>query len=342
MTLGNRILELRARSGLSQEDFGELFGATRQTVSRWELDLAIPEIQKIVQMARTFGVTTDSIISDGISTFDGAFKRFVCGIYRKKDLIIAETERLAITFCDRGETLCSELYEGMQENKSLRATAEIDPKTNKATYACLDGAGNVISNFEAEDIIGKKFDRKQLERMQRVETFLVDRDKKPLPTVPEAGFKTCLTSWRTGTKFYSRDDEIFACIYVGGFEYTFHMQVENQENIYCSICANEAYELGNCVGKQYFRLRNFGDNKSDFTVSFSHINDELKRVCLPSGEDGTDFEELCDCKGAYAGRERLEKVRRYGDGRITVSNCGDELTFSRDDPYMIERFEKCD
>lgn len=82
MTLGNRILELRARSGLSQEEFGELFGASRQTVSRWELDLAIPEVQKIVLMARTFGVTVDSLISDGISTFDSDFKRFVCGVYR--------------------------------------------------------------------------------------------------------------------------------------------------------------------------------------------------------------------------------------------------------------------
>ncbi len=158
MTLGNRILELRARSGLSQEDFGELFGTTRQTVSRRELDLAIPEIRKIVQMARTFGVTTDSIICDGISTFDGAFKRFVCGIYRKKNAVIADTERIAIVYRDGGEILTSELYEGLQQNKALRGFAEFDLRSKKAKYAYSDESGNIISNFSAENYIGRNFE----------------------------------------------------------------------------------------------------------------------------------------------------------------------------------------
>ncbi len=336
MTLGNRILELRARSGLSQEDFGEIFGATRQTVSRWELDLAIPEIQKIVQMARVFGVTTDSIISDGISTFDADFKRFVCGIYRKKDMLIAETERIAMIFIDMGDDLRAELYEGMQENKSLRAWAEINIHTKKAKYAYCDDVGKITSNLDGGGDIGKKFDRKQLDKMQRIETFFVDRSKNPLPTVPEAGFKTCLTKWRTGTRFYCRDGVIFACIYINGFEYVFHMVPGNQENIYCSVITNEAFELGNCVGRQYFRLRNFGDNSGDFAVSFSRLNDEFKRVRLPSGEDGIDFSgqnKVCDNTAV-----KLERVKRYTDTRITVSNCGDELNYFRDDGDMIERF----
>lgn len=339
MTLGNRILELRARSGLSQEDFGDLFGATRQTVSRWELDLAVPEIQKIVQMARTFGVTTDSIIAEGISTFDTAFKRFVCGIYRKKDILIAETERIAILYRDGGDVLYAELYEGMQENKTLRGTVEYDLKSKKAKYAYSDDAGKITANFDAKNTIGRKFDRKQLDGMKRIETFLVDRDKNPLPTVPEAGFKTCLTKWRTGTRFYCREGIIFACIYINGFEYAFHMVPQNQENIYCSIIAIEAFELGTCVGKQYYRLRNYGDNTSNFAVSFSHINDELKRVCLPSGENGIDFSELCTVIDNTSGQKKLEKINRYTDNQITVSNCGDELDYFRDDPDMIERFE---
>ena len=58
MTFGNRILELRAHAGLSQEAFAERLDTTRQTVSRWELDLALPELEKIVRIARLFGVTT--------------------------------------------------------------------------------------------------------------------------------------------------------------------------------------------------------------------------------------------------------------------------------------------
>lgn len=329
MTLGNRILELRARSGLSQEEFGELFGATCQTVSRWELDLAVPEIQKIVQMSRTFGVTTDSIISDGISTFDSTFNRFVCGVYRKKDVLIAETERIALCYYDCGEVICAELYEGLQDNKTLRGTVEYDLTEKSAKYAYLDDGGKITANFEADNIIGQKFDRKQLDSMKRVETFLVDRDKKQLPTVPESGFKTCLREWRTGTKFYCREGVIFAQVYLNGMTYFFHMVPWNHENIYCGFIAEEPFELGTCVGKQYFRISNWDDNSRSHSYSF--INEPFEKVCPPSGENGIDFKD---------GGGNLESIKRYGDDWITVTNCDDELTYTRDDPDIIERFEK--
>ena len=166
---------------------------------------------------------------------------------------------------------------------------------------------------------------------------MVDRGNSPLPTVPEAGFKTCLTKWRTGTRFYCREGIIFACIFINRFEYAFHMVPQNQENIYCSIVANEAFELGCAIGKQYYRLRNFGDNSTGFAVSFSLLNDEFKRVSLPSGENGIDFSgenDVCDNVSV-----KLERVKRYTDTRITVSNCGDELDYFRDDGDMVERFE---
>lgn len=39
MTMGQRIQQIRLELGLSQEEFGEKLGTTRQTVSRWELDI---------------------------------------------------------------------------------------------------------------------------------------------------------------------------------------------------------------------------------------------------------------------------------------------------------------
>lgn len=65
-------------------------------------------------------MTTDSLISDGISTFDSTFNRFVCGVYRKKDTLIVESERPATVYLDCGKTLRAELCEGLQENKTLR------------------------------------------------------------------------------------------------------------------------------------------------------------------------------------------------------------------------------
>ena len=70
MTIGQRIQQIRLGLGLSQEEFGAELGTTRQTVSRWELDQSYPELAKIVLISKLFSVTTDSIIKDGISTFD--------------------------------------------------------------------------------------------------------------------------------------------------------------------------------------------------------------------------------------------------------------------------------
>ena len=91
MTMGQRIQQIRLELGLSQEEFGEKLGTTRQTVSRWELDQSYPELTKIVLISKLFSVTTDSILKDGISTFDTETNIFTCGVYRSANAEIVET-----------------------------------------------------------------------------------------------------------------------------------------------------------------------------------------------------------------------------------------------------------
>ena len=82
MTLGQRIQQIRIENCLSQEEFAEKLGTTRQSVSRWELDQTYPEIAKIVLISKVFSVSTDSILKNGISTFDTDVEYFTCGVYR--------------------------------------------------------------------------------------------------------------------------------------------------------------------------------------------------------------------------------------------------------------------
>lgn len=96
MTLGQRIQQLRTAHALSQEELGAKLGTTRQTVSRWELDQTYPELAKIVLMSKLFSVTTDSLLVDGISTFDTEVEGFVCGVYRSGKKEIVETEKFAV------------------------------------------------------------------------------------------------------------------------------------------------------------------------------------------------------------------------------------------------------
>ncbi|MGM9593419.1 MAG: helix-turn-helix domain-containing protein [Candidatus Onthomonas sp.] len=56
MTLGQRIVEQRKKLGLSQEALGERLGLSRQAVSKWEADAAIPEVDKLIALSRLFSV----------------------------------------------------------------------------------------------------------------------------------------------------------------------------------------------------------------------------------------------------------------------------------------------
>ncbi len=57
MTMGQRIAECRKKLGLSQEALGEKMGVSRQAISKWEADGAVPEIDKLVAMSKLFGVS---------------------------------------------------------------------------------------------------------------------------------------------------------------------------------------------------------------------------------------------------------------------------------------------
>ena len=62
MTFGQRIQDCRRRAGLSQEQLAAQLGVSRQAVSKWELDAAQPELDKVVAMAELFGITTDELL----------------------------------------------------------------------------------------------------------------------------------------------------------------------------------------------------------------------------------------------------------------------------------------
>lgn len=61
-TLGRRIQEGRRAAELSQEAMGERLGVSRQAVSKWEADAAIPELENLIAMSRIFGVTVGCLL----------------------------------------------------------------------------------------------------------------------------------------------------------------------------------------------------------------------------------------------------------------------------------------
>ena len=66
MILADKIISLRKKAGWSQEELAEQLGVTRQSVSKWEGAQSVPDMDKVVQMSRLFGVTTDYLLKDEI------------------------------------------------------------------------------------------------------------------------------------------------------------------------------------------------------------------------------------------------------------------------------------
>ena len=62
MTFGEKLQKLRARAGLSQDQLAELLDVSRQAVSKWERNEAMPEAEKLVRISRQFGVSTDYLL----------------------------------------------------------------------------------------------------------------------------------------------------------------------------------------------------------------------------------------------------------------------------------------
>ncbi len=64
MILADKIIEERKRNGWSQEELAEKLNVTRQSVSKWEGAQSVPDLQRVLEMSRLFGVSTDYLLKD--------------------------------------------------------------------------------------------------------------------------------------------------------------------------------------------------------------------------------------------------------------------------------------
>lgn len=63
MSLGNHLFDARKNKGLSQEAVAERLGVSRQTISKWETDETLPDIQQAKKLAVLYGMSLDELIT---------------------------------------------------------------------------------------------------------------------------------------------------------------------------------------------------------------------------------------------------------------------------------------
>lgn len=64
MTLGEKIYKFRNEKGFSQGDLSEKLDVSRQSVSKWENNSAVPELEKLIKLSEIFNITLDELVKD--------------------------------------------------------------------------------------------------------------------------------------------------------------------------------------------------------------------------------------------------------------------------------------
>lgn len=64
MNLSEKIMDLRKRSGWSQEELAARLGVSRQSVSKWEIGESVPDIDRIIRMSELWDVSTDYLLKE--------------------------------------------------------------------------------------------------------------------------------------------------------------------------------------------------------------------------------------------------------------------------------------
>ena len=66
MEIGKKIIDLRKKNGLSQEELAEKVGVARQTISKWELGETSPDLKQAKELSKIFNISLDELTGNDI------------------------------------------------------------------------------------------------------------------------------------------------------------------------------------------------------------------------------------------------------------------------------------
>lgn len=67
MSLGEKIYTFRTKMNLSQGDLADMLNVSRQSISKWETNTSVPDLDKIIKLSEIFNVTIDELVKDSTS-----------------------------------------------------------------------------------------------------------------------------------------------------------------------------------------------------------------------------------------------------------------------------------
>ncbi|MBQ6992741.1 MAG: helix-turn-helix domain-containing protein [Clostridia bacterium] len=98
MKFNDKLIELRKKKGLSQEELGYELNVTRQTISKWELGQTKPEMEKLIEISKYFNISVDELLDEENNNQEKIKKQKV-GFNWKPIIIIGIILLAIILFC---------------------------------------------------------------------------------------------------------------------------------------------------------------------------------------------------------------------------------------------------
>ncbi|MCH5211701.1 MAG: helix-turn-helix transcriptional regulator [Oscillospiraceae bacterium] len=78
MKLSEKITDLRKKNGMTQEELASICNVSRQSISKWEADIALPETENLLILSEIFHVSIDVLLKDEL-TINGVKEAHSCG-----------------------------------------------------------------------------------------------------------------------------------------------------------------------------------------------------------------------------------------------------------------------
>lgn len=153
MDFGDRLKQIRASQGLSQEQLAEKIGVSRQAITKWETNRGLPDVENMIILAEIFKVTLDELImqrSDEKEIKEELFESetvYDIDCDKHFDIRIGSARKINICACE-DEKIHIKLQSEVLENLNSLYKVKIDEKKKRLDIVCQNK--KEISKFEAE------------------------------------------------------------------------------------------------------------------------------------------------------------------------------------------------
>lgn len=256
------------------------------------------------------------------------------GVYTSLKYEIALTQRHIIVFYSNkyNTVFGTKLYSDTDGEKKLIGACEHNKADKTTGYAFINSNGEKLGNSERmKNMLDMVFISPDTFSLKMVDDIEIIPTDTPMSSVSDAGIGKCLKLWKLGNSLQIFEDALQFTMNTDKLEYVCIIRCGN-DDIYCGASVTIPFDGGLFGGRQYFRIRNYGDNSKPYCAFHCSLGND---IVIP------EF----DNTGCKTGQCTLTKqgliwgVKRYTDDEIILQGCGDDEYPYYRNLYMTERFK---